>query len=502
MKKALILRAQYHDSVILMRIAAEVKKMPGVLESGLFMGTPANQAMLAAAGLATETTGQARPDDLIISVNAMDETAANAALGKARELLGAKNAQSAPAGGMRLRTIDAAAKAAAANLACFSIPGQYIAYEAARALEHNMNLFIFSDNVSLEEEAALKIRALEKGLLCMGPDCGTAYINGYGLGFYNELPRGKFGLAASSGTGLQAVACALAANGQGVSQGIGVGGRDLHPAVGGLMTTAALRALDQDPATEVIVLIAKEPHPDVAPVLEKALASIAKPVVVCCLGFAGTLGGRPVAETLDDAVAMALAHCGLAPARVAAAPAQKQAAKLLPALAGRPPRLLGLYTGGTLGHEAWHVLKKSGIDVSFGEHGTQRNAILDMGDDQYTKGRPHPMIDPSFRNEMIERLDARGETVLLLFDLVLGRGAHPDPAFELAAALRVARKKAEADGGALVALGAVVGTRGDYQGIERQTALLEEAGAVLLPTNREAADTAALLMKTSTAGTL
>ncbi len=503
MKKALILKAEYHDSVVLMRIAAEVKKMPGIVEAGLFMGTQANHAILAAAGLDTEETQGAGPDDLIISVSAEDAASAERGLETAQELLTAKKAQTASASDMRARTIDGAVKTAPqANLACFSIPGQYVAYEASKALEHNLNLFIFSDNVPIEDEVELKQKALKKGLLCMGPDCGTAYVNGYGLGFFNELPRGKVGLVASSGTGLQAVTCALAAAGQGVSQGIGVGGRDLHPAVGGIMTFAALQALDNDPATEVIVLVAKEPHPDVAPALEDVLKSLHKPVVVCCLGFEGTLGGQPVAENLDDAVAMTLKHLGVQPVEDRGKLTEERVASLLPLFGDRAVRVAGLYTGGTLAHEAQHVLEKAGLKVDYGKVGSDGHSILDIGDDGYTQGRPHPMIDPTFRNELVAQVDSRGDGIILLFDLVLGRGSHPDPALELGNALRAAQAAAESSGGKVIPVGSITGTKDDYQGFERQKRLLEDAGAVLFPTNHEAARAAALLVTSSIAKSL
>ncbi len=500
MNTALILPAEYHDSVVLMRIAAEVKKLPGVLEAGLFMGSPANHAILAAAGLASEVTAPAGPDDLVISVSADDAAAADAGLARARELLNAKRSRKAGSGENRARTVAGAVKTSPeANLACFSIPGQYVPYEAAQALEHNLNLFIFSDNVPLEEEVALKRKALDKGLLCMGPDCGTAYVNGYGLGFCNALPRGRVGFVASSGTGLQAVSCALAACGEGVSQGIGVGGRDLLPAVGGRMTFAALQALDQDPETEVIALIAKEPHPDVAPELEKVLASLRKPTVVCCLGFSGTLAGKPVAENLDQAVSMILAHLGVSRPANTGPTAAEQADRLRPLIAGRNARVLGLYTGGTLAHEAHLILQQAGVETVFGGDASAPRAILDLGDDEYTRGRPHPMIDPEPRNEMIRRLHADGRPVILLFDLVLGRGSHPDPAGELSQALIAARSALEAAGGGLIALGSIVGVENDFQSYARQQKLLDQAGVVLAPSNGEAARIAALILEPRTA---
>ncbi len=505
MKKTLIIPSEYHDSVVLMRIAAQIKEQPGVLEAALFMGTPANHEILAAAGMATDESGQAGPDDLLIVVKAESEEIASAGVSKARELLRAKKAHVKSGAAAGPRSLEGAIKAhPEANLACFSIPGPYVRYEAAKALEKNLNLFIFSDNVSYEDEKALKQAALERNLLCMGPDCGTAYINGYGLGFYNAVSRGRVGIVASSGTGLQAMACALDAAGEGLSQGIGVGGRDLHPRIGGMMTLAALEALESDAGTDAIVLVAKEPHPEVLPLLEKKISSLAKPTVLCFLGVSGQVAGLPVAATLDDAVIMVLSHLNPHASRERLSAQRAETARAvdeLRAIVGGDVRINGFFTGGTLAHEAHFVLEKAGVKAEYGRipESGRGSFIIDLGDDEYTVGRPHPMIDPSLRNEMLSRVDTRGGTVVVLFDLVLGRGSHPDPARDLSKAMAEAVTAASAQGGKVVFLGSIVGTRDDFQGLDRQKALLAGAGAVLFSSNREAAHAAALIAEQASA---
>src|SRR5580704_9603583 len=97
---------------------------------------------------------------------------------------------------------------------------------------------IFSDNVPIAEEASLKHEARERGLMVMGPDCGTAIIGGVPLAFANAVPRGDIGIIGASGTGIQEVSTLIARAGRGVRHAIGTGGRDMHAEVGGLTTLA------------------------------------------------------------------------------------------------------------------------------------------------------------------------------------------------------------------------------------------------------------------------
>ena len=266
-------------------------------------------------------------------------------------------------------------------------------FEAQRALRRGLHVFLFSDNVSLDDEIALKRLAVERGLLCMGPDCGTAYVNGVGLGFANVVPRGRVGCVAASGTGLQAVVSRVAALGEGVSHGIGVGGRDLSAEVGGIMTLLALEALAADATTEAIVVIGKPPAAEVVPRLESAIARIAKPVVVCCLGArpAGAGAGSWV-ETLDDAAELVVATLQGQTwrPRLFTDPADVRARLAEVPAKARRGRILGLYTGGTLAHEAGLVLKPL-VEAS-------AYSLVDLGDDELTRGRPHPMLDPEARS--------------------------------------------------------------------------------------------------------
>jgi len=491
-----VIASSYHDSVVLMRVSAQVRKEPGVREVALFMGTPANHALLEQAGLATPEGAAASPNDLIVTVKADDGQQAAAAIARIRELLTETRQARQSQSQLRPRTLEAALKAMPdANLASISVPGAYVRAEAMSALRRDLNLFIFSDNVPLDDEVALKQEAVRRGLLCMGPDQGTAYLGGAGIGFANVVARGRIGCVSASGTGLQAVAARLDALGEGISHGIGVGGRDLSEAVGAMMTLFALDALDNDPATDAVVVISKPPHPSVLPRLEARLAAMRKPVVVCCVGAPPRAGERVVwVDTLDQAADATVSLLAGRPWRarvfsdVAVVREQLAHAGLNGDVQDR--QIMGLYTGGTLAYETSHLLR-----AAFGAGHPHR--VLDLGDDQYTVGRPHPMIDPGVRTEKIIEAAGDPQVRVLLLDLVLGTGAHADPAEPLAAAVHQARRIAAKDGRRLGALASIVGTARDPQGLGAQRARLEEAGIGVLATNSDAARCAAMLIKPS-----
>jgi FdrA protein len=494
-----------------MRIAEGLRALPGVREAAALMGTPANRQLLAAAGLATAETKGAGPGDLILAVDAETDAAAEAALEAAGGLFEARRQSLEATVKVLPRTLDSALSyLPGANLVAISVPGAYAGFEARRALKRGLHVFLFSDNVPLDDEVELKRLAASRRLLCMGPDCGTAYLNGVGLGFANVVPRGRIGCVAASGTGLQVVASQLAALGEGISQGIGVGGRDLSAEVGGAMTLLAIEALAADPSTEVIVLISKPPAEGVMARLDAALRRAGKPVVGCCLGATPPQGARVRwVTTLEDAALAAVATLrGEAwrprafndPAGVGAKLARVSATRSV-----RSAGLLGLYTGGTLAHEARLLLEPLIGAVASnlgpgGEDGPHR--ILDLGADEFTVGRPHPMLDPEPRAARVREAGGDPTVGVILLDLVLGRAVHADPARALAAAIRDARARAEADGRSLPVVASVVGTAGDPQGLDSQIAALEAAGAEVLPSNAQAARFAALLLRPDLAGSL
>lgn len=499
-----IQRSFYQDSVVLMRVAGTIRSRPGVREAAAFMGTPANHELLEQTGLATADTHTAQPNDLILAVKADTEAAAEAALAAAQDLLRERRKAVEQKARLLPRTLDSALRQMPdANVAAISVPGAYARFEAQRALRRGLHVWLFSDNVPVEDEVALKHEAVRRGLLCMGPDCGTAYLNGTGLGFANVVPRGRVGCVAASGTGLQAVVSRLAALGEGVSHGIGVGGRDLTAEVGGAMTFFALNALAQDPATEALVLVSKPGAAEVIPRLEQVLPTLGKPVVVCCQGVIRP-GGDSVrwVATLDDAADMvcsAMRGLPWSPRAFRDAGGVRRRLQAIHARTGRQgDSLLGLYTGGTLAHEAELILETLLGPIAFNPRAAgvaDGHRIHDLGDDAYTVGRPHPMIDPGTRTEMLQHAGTDPGVGVILVDLVLGKGSHPDPAGPLVGAWREVSRQAAASGRCLVAVASVVGTPGDPQGLPRQVAQLEEAGIVVLPSNAEAARFAALVAK-------
>lgn len=482
-------RGFYADSVALMRIARELSAVAGVLEASLMIGSPSNKAILAESALLAGEGRGAGPDDLVIAVRAKTDSAAKAALDAAEARLAKGEATASAPGLPKARSLEGAlALDAQANLALVSVPGDFAALEARKALERGLHVMMFSDNVPVEDEIALKDLALEKGLLMMGPDCGTSHVAGVPLAFANVVPRGDIGLVSASGTGLQEVMCLIARLGGGVSHGIGVGGRDLYREVGARMTLAAFDALDADPATKTIVLVSKPPAPEVA---EKVFARVAKSrkrVVLCLLGT-NELRAPKNAVVAGTLLGAALAALG------------RRATPRVPKLAPRAGWLRGLFCGGTLCAEAQLVLQSKGFALrsNVPVHGVEAckspevpaHSLIDLGDDDYTRGRPHPMIDPALRAEWLERALRDPKVSVVLLDLVIGFGAHADPAGLVAGSLAKAPKsKARV-------IASVTGTDGDPQRYAAQVATLRAAGVVVAGSNAEAALAAAGALKRS-----
>jgi len=497
-----IKRNFYKDSVALMRIAQAIGARDGVARVSLLMGTPANKDILAQSGLLAPALAEAAAADLMILVEGEEAALAPALEAIDGELAGRDAAPAGERAEVAPRSLDMAlARLEHATLAQVSVPGPYAGAEAIKALKRGLHVFLFSDNVPLAAEQAAKRLAARKGLLVMGPDCGTALIGGVPLGFANAVRRGAVGLVGASGTGLQEVSVRLHALGEGVSHAIGTGSRDVSEEIGGATLLAALDLLARDAQTRVIVIVSKPPAPAVADRALSAARACGKPVVVLFLGAKLTGGGdvRPVA-TLEDAAAAAVA--ALRGEKVAAA------AALPPidvALAPSQRFLRGLYSGGTYCTEAQYVWKEAGIATWSNApvdrklalpHGapSREHTAIDLGADEFTVGRPHPMIDFGARTERL-LAEARDPSVAaLVLDVVLGYGAHADPAGELAPAVREARAIASKDRRDLAVVGFVCGTDGDPQGLAAQCARLREAGMVLAPTSTAAARLAARLV--------
>lgn len=481
----------YRDSVALMQLAAALLDRPAVRRATAAMATPANLEQAAAAGLLPPDLACA-PDDLLLAVEADDAPGAEAALAwAAAELARVPDRAAVGHAGSRAeaapRTLaEGQARLAGASVAFIAAPGPFAAAESLKALKRGLHVVLFSSGVSLEDEAALKSFAVARGLLMLGAECGTAILGGTPFGFANTVRRGAVGIAAASGTGLQELCCLIHRWGGGVSHAVGVGGRDLSEQVGGAMLLAALDLLLADPATAIVVLLSKPPAPAVAARVAAAARGASKPVILALLGAAPetlTGVGLPAARTLEDAALLAVAAAGLAAPALADPP-------VAPA---PPPRrfVRGLFAGGTLCAEAALILgERLGPVVSPTDDDPlpAAHSCLDLGDERFTQGRPHPMIDAGLRAEQLAAAARDPRAAVVLLDVVLGHGAAADPVGPLLAAVD---DLAPADRPALVAH--VCGTDDDPQVRARQVARLQAAGVIVAATNAQAARLAAAI---------
>jgi FdrA protein len=475
----------YYDSVVLMQLQRGLLGLPGIVDAGVVMATPANRDLLAANDLLPESI-TANPDDLLIVVKADDEVSAENAVGQVDELIAGRKSSSVSQD-FRPRSLNAAVKQLPeASWVLVSVPGRYAAGVAREALDLGKHVFLYSDNVSLEDEIVLKKSAREKGLLVMGPDCGTALVNGIGLGFANRVRRGSIGVVGASGTGTQAVTAQIHNLGGGISHAIGTGGRDLKSEVGAITAHQALDALARDDETKVIVLISKPPSPDVATSLISAAQGTGKPVVVYFIGYpppAMKIGNLHFAISLSEAAEIAVNQLSVTSSQSL--------------IAGNPVTgfLRGLFSGGTLAYETLLGLQASlapiysNVPITENQNlkdplKSEAHTIIDLGDEFFMVGRLHPMIDNDLRIRRMKQEAADPEVGVILFDVVLGEGSHLDPAGEFAPVINEIRgQRLEIE---FVAM--VIGTDDDPQNLQSQTSQLQEAGVKVFHTATEAVE--------------
>ena len=480
---AFIKKGSFQDSVSLMIISRKLSERPEVDQVSVMMGTPANKAMLDSTGFWHDDFVEATPNDICVAVRTHDDqpgilelireqlekelSAIASASGSSQQLLKARRWESA------------CQKLPQANLLLVSVAGEYAASVAKEGLLAGKNVMMFSDNVPLEQEVELKTLAREKGLIVMGPDCGTAMIAGSPLAFANVLPDGGIGVIGASGTGIQEITSQIALHQQGISHAIGLGGRDLSAEVGGISALTALEMLAADDATRVIAFVSKPPSPQVRTRIINAMQKVGKPVVALFLGNKPEQrreGNVWLANSLSDAAQLAVLLMRVAQQRL-----------IQPEVAGKG--IYGLYAGGTLAAEA-AMLLSAGLGVPVSEShaagvmlDAQGHRIVDLGDDSYTLGRPHPMIDPTTRSIEIEKLAAMPDVGVLLLDVVLGYGACADPAGAVVEAVEQVRATRNAP---LVTIATLTGTDADPQGRSGQTDILRDAGIAVVETLEEA----------------
>lgn len=490
----------YQDSVSLMQISAQLGKLPGIQQASVVMGTPANLGQLQDAN--PGATIKAGPNDLVIAVMGADDVC-NAALLLAEQQVTSKPDEESDNG---VNTSDlisiemALEKEPDANLALISVPGDYAAAEAIKALNLGMNVMMFSDNVSITQEKAIKMLARAHNRIVMGPDCGTAIINGIPLGFANVVRRGKIGVVGASGTGLQEVTCRIDQLGAGISQALGTGGRDLSEEIGAISMLFGLEALAQDEETRVIVLISKPPSRAVAEAILERAQAVGKPVVVNFLGADPQEVTRPkitVATTLASAADFAVALLNRQPLpQIHTEAAWQDFAMLQQAsqhLAKQRQAIRGVFVGGTFCYEAQLICQQKGFTASSNTpvSGNDKLAdiwkshdhtLIDMGDDDFTRGKPHPMIDPGLRNQRLLAELNDPQTAVVLFDLVLGYGAADAPAAALLAQLAHVDKE-----NIPLLIAHVCGTEADPQLRSQQVTALRNAGVIIADCNAQAA---------------
>ena len=475
----------YYDSVVLMLLQRALAGLSGVLDAGVVMATAANLELLAQNELLPDKLRPA-PEDLIIVVKAESEAIAKQSIGQVDELLAQR--RSVQAGEYRPHSLEAAANILPeAGWVLISVPGRYAANVARQALDLGKHVFLYSDNVDLDDEVELKARGQEAGLLVMGPDCGTAIVNGIGLGFANRVRRGEIGLVGASGTGLQNVTSHIHQLGAGISHALGTGARDLKNAVAGAMATRCLDLLASDPETKVIVLVSKPPDPTVTARLLQRARMAGKPIVVSFIGYpppARQLGNLHFANSLTEAAEIAV---GLQDQPDAFGPE----AGLAPSARGGT-YLRALFAGGTLAAEALAGLQAllgpvySNLSAGLGLEDplvSREHTLLDLGEDEFTVGRLHPMIDNDLRIRRIRQEAEDPEVAMILLDVVLGEGAHPDPAGELAPVI----KEVRAEHGVEIVV-VLIGTDEDPQGLDAQREQLVEAGAQVFDDTVNAVD--------------
>ncbi len=500
-----IRKNEYYDSVFLMGINNRIMKVNGVIQSAVLMGSDSNKEVLKELGFADPKIDHATANDLVVGVVSSSQEVIDSILDNLAAWLTEVRVQKS---GVEIHSLrEAIDQNQKVNLVSISVPGEFAGNEARKSLEAGLNVFLFSDNVSVEDELSLKLYARTKDLLVMGPDCGTSIIGGIGLGFSNAVRRGSIGVIAAAGTGLQEFTCMVHNAGFGISHAIGTGGRDLSDAIGGLTTLSALDGLDKDKNTQVIVILSKPPGLNTITKLVKRFKSIEKPIIVCFIGIEDAIEGEGThfkrANIIDEAVEFAIKQIGgtiptrsrhvwdITELRRKFSPGQKY--------------LRGVFAGGTFCFQAQQILKRDGIKVYSNSpidkifklnhpDSSIENSIVDMGDEYYMVGRPHPMIDSSQRAIRILKEARDPEVAVILLDFILGYNASRDPVGELVEAIQEAGKYAERQGRHLEFVASVCGTPEDQQDMGMQIQMLKNLGVIVYESNAAAVQYCANLL--------
>jgi succinyl-CoA synthetase alpha subunit len=498
-----IRKNQYYDSVFLMGFNNRLSKIDGIIQTAVLMGSDANKEVLTNLGYKNPELASSTANDLIMVVTAESQFILNDVL---NHLDGWLTEVSSTKSASEIRTLEQAIQAKPdANLVLISVPGEFAAHETRKCLEVGKHVFLFSDNVSIQDEVSLKQLARDKGLLVMGPDCGTSLIGGVGIGFANAVRRGKIGAIAAAGTGLQEFTCMIHNHGSGISHAIGTGGRDLSDAVGGLTTLTALDALERDHATEVIAILSKPPGAKTLLTLINRIKTCKKQVICCFLGIDHAVEGEgnyfKRAGTIDEAAQLAITACGgefkqsNIPSHMNSSNKDLKTGKYL----------RGVFAGGTFCYQAQQIMRDAGVKtysnapldkqlLLLDPEKSRENSIVDMGDEYFMVGRPHPMINGSQRALRILKEASDPEVGILFLDFILGYNSSMDPVGELVDAINKAKEISSRDGRNLEVVASICGTDGDPQDLKMQKQLLLETGATVFDSNAEATKYCVTLM--------
>jgi len=511
----------YRDSLQLMKISDKVRRISsGIIEASVIMATSTNKGILIRLGFPPSVIQEATESDIIIAVRAQDQESLDLAIHKANEML--ESPEKISAGNeekSRLTDLDSALNMMPdANLVLLSIPGEHVKDISLKLIERGIHQQIFSDHVPIEDELEIKQRAVKNGVLILGPGSGTSIINGKGIGFSNVVKEGPVGVVAAAGTGLQEVITLLDHCGIGVKQGLGVGGSDPKEKIGGLMMLEGIKLLEKDPDIEVIGIVSKPPSASIQEKIFNFISQDAKKKYV--VAFIGgrqlqddRTGGRIIqVGSLASAVLAFAKHIGkeqFMKARVKTRISQNDLLNMLEKewtkLRDSQKYIRALYTGGTFTYEAQVILSGIlpgpiysnapilNIKEMASSLASEANSIVDLGEEEFTQGRPHPMIDPTIRKLRILEEAKDPEVGVLLMDFVLGYGSHPDPVGAALREIKEARDEAARDGRYLSVISHVCGTTGDPQGYDSSISKLQSAGSIVLPTNAIAAVGAALV---------
>ncbi|MCD8021394.1 MAG: acyl-CoA synthetase FdrA, partial [Clostridiales bacterium] len=495
MLKTVVKKGSYQDSVVLMLLTNEISTIEGVNKVSIMMATPANKDIFKASGLDTEELMQSTANDMVVVADVEDEALLDTIMERVEEFLKKQStAGSESKGAESVKSWDKALqKMPEANLAVISIPGAYAALEADRALDEGLNVFMFSDNVTIEDEKALKEKAHEKGLAVMGPDCGTGIIQGVPIAFTNKVTPGSIGIIGASGTGIQELTTIIDRLGEGVTNAIGIGGRDLNAKIGGITMMDMIDAMEDDDTVKVLIIVSKPPAKEVRDKIAARLSNFSKPVVTLFVGEKPEYHEENFYHTytLDEAARLAVSL--VRGTKVAEATVDVDESTFFKA--EEQKTIKAYYSGGTLANEAAMLIKDAmhcevpPEDIEGYMLQLDGNVVVDLGDDAYTQGKPHPMIDPAKRIECMQDAIDDESTGVILLDIMLGYGSHEDMAGALLPSIIELRDKAAAMGRKVFFVATVCGTRSDFQGYDAAVNKLKEAGVIVCENNKLACRT-------------